>query len=141
MGFVYERVAKEDWELYNSFEIIDKTGDNVGQKDFANESSSWYVDRDREAYFILTGVLGREQVEYYTLVINGKKVNIVACLERRFEENMKTGYRIYSIIADIGLLGQSEEFRTMIKEVLQLGWKNGLDFIEFSVPKYRTNIK
>ena len=141
MGFVYERVPREDWELYNSFELVYKSGDCEKQKDYANENSSWYVDRDRDAYFIMTGALGREEVRYYTFVFAGKKINITACLERRFGKEMHKGYRVTGIIADKKLENLEKEFLTMIKEALQVGWKNKLDFIDCEEIIYRDEVR
>ncbi len=141
MGFVRERVSREDWELYNSFELVCKTGEKEGKKDFADEYSSWYVDKDNEAYFIMTGALGREEVRYYTLVIAGKKINITACLERRFGKEMQKGYRITEIIADKNLKNLEKEFLTMIKEALQVGWRNKLNFIDCEEIVYRDEVR
>lgn len=139
MAFVDEYVPREDWDLYNSFELVKKSID-IGQKKVANEHSGWIVDRERDIYFIMTGAIGREEIEYYTLILEGKKVNIVAGFERRFDNGMQRGYKVSSIIADIKLQSRECEYLEIIKEVLLLGWENGLDFIEFAEPKYREEI-
>ena len=139
MGLKKERVLQEDRDLYNSFELVNKSI-NIGQRIVANDHSFWKVDREREIYFVMTGVIGREGIEYYTLVLEGKKVNIIAGLERRFDNGMEKGYKISSIIADKNLKNREGEYLGIIKEALSLGWENELDFIEFVEPKYREEI-
>lgn len=139
MAFISEYVSRKDWDLYNSFEFINKSI-NSGQIKQANDNSIWKVDRDRDIYFVRTGAIGREEIDYYTLVWKGKKVNIVAGFERRFDNGMQRGYKVSSIIADIKLQSRECEYLEIIKEVLLLGWENGLDFIEFAEPKYREEI-
>ena len=140
MAFIHEYVPREDWDLYNSFGLVNKCID-IGQKIAANENSIWMVDKERKVYFVMTGVIGREGIEYYTLVLEGKKVNIIAGFERRFDNGMQRGYKVSSIIADKKLESQESEYLEIIKEALLLGWENGLDFIEFAEPKYREEIK
>ena len=139
MGFISEYVPREDWDLYNSFELVNKSI-NIGQKKEANENSIWDVDKERNIYFVMTGVIGREEIEYYTLVFEGKKVNIIAGFERRFEKGMQKGYKVDSIIADKRLESRESEYLEIIKEALLSGWENGLDFIEFGKPRYREEI-
>ena len=139
MAFIHEYVPREDWDLYNSFGLVNKSID-IGQKIAANENSIWMVDKERKVYFVMTGVIGREGIEYYTLVLEGKKVNIIAGFERRFDNGMQKGYKVDSIIADKRLESREKEYLEIIREALLLGWKNGLDFIEFAQPKYREEI-
>lgn len=139
MGLNKERVLPEDRDLYNSFELVNKSI-NIGQRMVANDHSFWKVDREREIYFVMTGVIGREGIEYYTLVLEGKKVNIIAGFERRFDNGMEKGYKVSSIIADKNLKNREGEYLEIIKEALSLGWENELDFIEFVEPKYREEI-
>lgn len=136
MGFVSERVRQEDRELFNSFELVNKTID-IGQKIEADEHSFWKIDRERNCYFIMTGVIGLEGIEFYTLVLDGQKVNITAGFERRFDRGMQKGYKVCSIVADKGLESRESEYLELIKEALLVGWENGLDFIEFDKPRYR----
>ncbi len=136
MAFINEYVPKAEWDLYNSFELTSKSI-NIGKKKVANEHSGWIVDRDRDSYFIMTGVISREEIEFYTLVLDGKKVDIIVCFERRFEKGMQKGYKVSSIIADKGLESRESEYLELIKEALLLGWESGLDFIEFVQPRYR----
>lgn len=138
MGFVKEYVPREDWDLYNSFELIEKSI-NIGQKIEANENSIWDVDKERNIYFVMTGGIGREEIYYYTLVLEGKKVNIIAGFERRFENGMQKGYTV-DLIADKELESRESEYLEIIKEALLLGRKKGLDFIEFAKPIYREEI-
>ena len=139
MAFINEYVSKEDWDLYNSFELVNKSI-NIGQRIVANEHSGWIVDREKDIYFVRAGVLGREGIGYYTLILEGKKVNIIAGFERRFDNGMQKGYKVDSIIADKRLESREKEYLEIIREALLLGWKNGLDFIEFAQPKYREEI-
>lgn len=139
MAFINEYVSKEDWDLYNSFELVNKSI-NIGQRIVANEHSGWIVDREKDIYFVRTGVIGREGIGYYTLILEGKKVNIIAGFERRFDNGMQKGYKVDSIIADKRLESREKEYLEIIREALLLGWKNGLDFIEFAQPKYREEI-
>ena len=74
------------------------------------------------------------------MVWKGKKVNIVVGFERRFNNGMQKGYKVSSIVADKRLESNEKEFLEIIREVLLLGWENGLDFIEFAQPKYREEI-
>ena len=55
------------------------------------------VDNERKVYFVMTGVIGREGIGYYTLILEGKKVNIIAGFERRFDNGMQKGYKVDSI--------------------------------------------
>lgn len=139
MAFIREYVPREDWDLYNSFELVNKSI-NIGQKKEANENSMWKVDRERAIYFVRTGAIGREEIDYYTLVWEGKKVNITAGFERRFDNGMQRGYKVTSIIADKKLKSRESEYLEIIKEALLVGLENGLDFIEFAEPKYREEI-
>ena len=86
MAFINEYVPKAEWDLYNSFELTSKSI-NIGKKKVANEHSGWIVDRDRDSYFIMTGVISREEIEFYTLVLDGKKVdnnvNYYCCFSSR----------------------------------------------------------
>lgn len=140
MGFIKEYVPRADWDLYNSFELVNKSI-NIGEKKLADEHSIWSVDRARELYFIMTGAVSREGIEYYTLIWQGKKVNIIAEFERRFENGMQKGYKVSMIMADKRLESEEKELLSIIQEILSKGWENGLDFLEISEPKYREKIK
>ena len=68
MAFINEYVPKAEWDLYNSFELTSKSI-NIGKKKVANEHSGWIVDRDRDSYFIMTGVISREEIEFYCTIV------------------------------------------------------------------------
>ena len=140
MGFVRERVSFEDWNLYNSFKLVSKA-DSAGKMQVADKYSVWILDREREIYFISTGVIGRENIEYDTMILQDNKVNIRSTFERRFEGTVMTkGYDV-GVIADVCLRNYQEKIKEIIIEILQWRWENEIDFIEMSELKYKEDIR
>ncbi len=137
MAFIKERIPVEEWDLYNSFELIEKTSLSEGKKMIADKYSSWMVEKERQIYFIMTGVLGREGVEFYTLIWEENKIDVEAIFTRKFDDGkMIKGYRL-NICVDKKLESKKQEFVSILKEVLQAEWENKLDFIEIEEIIYR----
>ena len=67
MAFVDEYVPREDWDLYNSFELVKKSID-IGQKKVANEHSGWIVDRERDILGTVTILLNGETLDEKPIV-------------------------------------------------------------------------
>lgn len=120
MGFVREYVPKEDWDLYNSFEICKQRS---SEKKIADQNSCWVVDRERKIYIILTGVDIQEQIMSYTLIWRKEKVtvNIYSGKSRRGSINdvNKIYYEICGICLNLKLKGQEQEIIEIIKEFVQ----------------------
>ncbi len=142
MAFVNEFVPENDWELYNSFNLYSAT---TGKRKKAGENSCWIVDRDREIFFILTGVETRENIMDYTLVWQGKKVDITYYEGRSLRGGVSDGtkiyYDIYSIGADIELKKYEKEIIEIIKEFLQFEITKECVFEYIAEIRYRGEVK
>ena len=67
MALVYEKVKKEDWELYNSF---------LPNIETADEYTKWIVDRENNIYFFRIGGEVRECIDVYFMSWNNIKIYI-----------------------------------------------------------------
>ena len=67
MALVYEKVKKEDWELYNSF---------LPNIETADEYTKWVVDREKNIYFFWTGGEVRESIYEFFMSLDNLKVYI-----------------------------------------------------------------
>ena len=108
MAFIKEKVL-EKLELFESFNL---TYD--GKKREANESTMWYVDKEREIYFIYLGGGAWQIPTTYLLIWKNRKV--IIDVEVRPTEN-EVHWKIESIKSSNQLQKQKDDLINIIKEI------------------------
>ena len=128
MGFIYEKVKEEDWELYNSF---------LPNYEMADRFTRWVADKERNIYFFWTGGEIRESMYEYFLAWDDLKIYI-------YTELRSGNEYIYIWIKQISipkvLSNDNEkinEIVDMIKEALQIMYNNKIIFKKIVEPSLR----
>ena len=133
MGFIYEKVKEEDWELYNSF---------LPNYETADRFTRWVADKERNIYFFWIGGETREEENVYFLAWDDLKIFIYTKV-RIYEEtdNVDKAHiwinRILmpkAIKKDKKNINDTVEF---IKEMLQIIYENQVFFEEISEVTFR----
>ena len=127
MGFIYEKVKEEDWELYNSISPRLKAG----------KHTRWVVDRERNIYFFWTGGETRECIEEYFLSWYDLKIYI--CIEVRCgKEDVHIWIKQISMPKVLNNNNDKiNEIVDMILEILQMMYRSKIVFENKVTPSFR----
>ena len=128
MALVYEKVKKEDWELYNSFLPNIETADNY---------TRWVVDRDNNIYFFWVGGDYRDSSDIYFMSWNNIKIYV--CTESHSIVGGGTYMWINRILIYKMLDSESEiveEIVDTIKAALQIQYENPIKFQKIVKPTF-----
>ena len=128
MALVYEKVKKEDWELYNSF---------LPNIETADEYTKWIVDRENNIYFFRIGGEVRECIDVYFMSWNNIKIFIYT------ESHSIVGGGTYMWINRILIYKMLdseseivEEIVDTIKAALQIQYENPIKFQKIVKPTF-----
>ncbi len=125
MALVYEKVKKEDWELYNSF---------LPNIETADEYTRWVVDRDNNIYFFWTGGEVRESIYEFFMSLDNLKVYIYTQI-RCVAGNMYVWIDRISIPKKISDNNEKKaEIVSLVKEILQILYNNKIVFQSVAEP-------
>ncbi len=133
MALVYEKVKKEDWELFNSFVPNRK----------ANRHTKWVVDREKNIYSFRVGGVARECISVYFMSWNNIKVYI-------YTESRSVESGIYMWIDQIIIYKIFEkgfenevvkEIMDTIKTMLQIRYDNSIKFQRIANPTFEEEKK
>ncbi|MDE6208946.1 MAG: hypothetical protein K2M73_04615 [Lachnospiraceae bacterium] len=127
MGFIYEKVKEEDWELYNSISPRLKAG----------KHTRWVVDKERNIYFFWIGGETREYIEKYFFTWNG--LNIYIYIEVRCgKEDVHICIKRISMPKVLSSNNDKiNEIVDMIPEILQMIYRSKIIFEKIAVPSFR----
>lgn len=133
MGFIYEKVKEEDWELYNSF---------LPNYEKADEFTRWVADKERNIYFFWTGGEIRESMYEYFLSWNDFKKYI--CTETKMYKESTGEQNAHIWIKQISMPkilnnnnDKINEVVDMIPEILQMMYRSKIIFEEIVTPSFR----
>ena len=125
MALVYEKVKKEDWELYNSF---------LPNIETADEYTKWVVDREKNIYFFWTGGEVRESIYEFFMSLDNLKVYIYTQI-RCVAGNMYVWIDRISIPKKISDNNEKKaEIVSLVKEILQILYNNKIVFQSVAEP-------
>ncbi len=125
MALVYEKVKKEDWELYNSF---------LPNIETADEYTKWVVDREKNIYFFWTGGEVRESIYEFFMSLDNLKVYIYTQI-RCVAGNMYVWIDRISIPKKISDNNEKKaEIVSLVKEILQILYNNKIVFQSVEEP-------
>ena len=125
MALVYEKVKKEDWELYNSF---------LPNIETADEYTKWVVDREKNIYFFWTGGEVRESIYEFFMSLDNLKVYIYTQI-RCVAGNMYVWIDRISIQKKISDNNEKKaEIVSLVKEILQILYNNKIVFQSVAEP-------
>ena len=125
MALVYEKVKKEDWELYNSF---------LPNIETADEYTKWVVDREKKIYFFWTGGEVRESIYEFFMSLDNLKVYIYTQI-RCVTGNMYVWIDRISIPKKISDNNEKKaEIVSLVKEILQILYNNKIVFQSVAEP-------
>ena len=125
MALVYEKVKKEDWELYNSF---------LPNIETADEYTKWVVDREKNIYFFWTGGEVRESIYEFFMSLDNLKVYIYTQI-RCVAGNMYVWIDRISIPKKISDNNEKKaEIVSLVKETLQILYNNKIVFQSVAEP-------
>ena len=125
MALVYEKVKKEDWELYNSF---------LPNIETADEYTKWVVDREKNIYFFWTGGEVRESIYEFFMSLDNLKVYIYTQI-RCVAGNMYVWIDRISITKKISDNNEKKaEIVSLVKEILQISYNNKIVFQSVAEP-------
>ena len=108
MAFIKEKVLEKK-ELFESFDL---TYD--GKKREANDSTSWYVDKERDIYFVYLGGGAWQVPNTYSLIWKNRKV--IIDIDVRPTEN-EVHWIIERINSSNQLKHQKNDLINIIKEI------------------------
>ncbi|MCH5196341.1 MAG: hypothetical protein J1F28_06490 [Oscillospiraceae bacterium] len=112
MAFIKEKVLEKNRELFESFELMFRE-----EKIDASEFTSWYVDKEREIYFIWLGGGALQIPETYELIWKNRKAIITV----EFRPSKEQIYCIInSIKASRQLEQQKDELMNIIMEIISV---------------------
>ena len=146
MAFVSERIPKEDWSMYNSWELKDPMRKPLLEREFAH----WVADRERKAYFCGLGGHGFDAPWAYALMWDGNYILVwvLDSMRRNADSSKDWCYNISHIWAPKTLSDKSDEIVELIKEALSAKFiqnpKNshlGVAFINVATPRFVESVK
>ena len=114
MAFIKEKVLEKNRELFESFNLTFRE-----EKIDASEFTSWYVDKEREIYFIWLGGGALETPKTYALIWKNRKAIIY--VETR-PSNDKTTW-IMDMIASKQLESQKSDLMNILSEITFIMYK------------------
>ena len=131
MALVYEKVKKEDWELYNSF---------LPNIETADEYTKWVVDREKNIYSFWVGGDYRDSSDIYFMSWNNIKIYI------HTESHSIVGGGTYMWINRILIYKMLdskivEEIVDTIKAALQIQYENPIEFQRIAKPTFKEEKK
>ncbi|NJD07807.1 MAG: hypothetical protein FIA97_15125 [Methylococcaceae bacterium] len=130
MAFKNEKIPAQDRAAFESvinYENLRKQARYITQ--FRRNSHLWWtIDRERRAYVLRIIGGGREQLDYYALVINDHPV--VFNVERKGKGDDSTGIQGHWDVYDLHIPAEFESRREEIKQLI----RDGLEEMAFCRP-------
>lgn len=121
MAFVNEKIPEQDRAKFESvinYENLKKQAQYIPE--FRLNSHLWWtIDREREVYILGVVGGGRDQLNYYALVINGQA--IVFNEDHKTKGNDSTGLEYHWDIYDLRIPAELEPRREEIKQLIREG--------------------
>lgn len=123
MAFVNEKIPEQDRPRFTAvinYENLRKQARYIPEfrSDLLN---LWAVDREREAYLVFVTGGGREQLDYYALVIDSQPV--VFNVDQKGTGNHSIGIQrhldVYDLLIPPSLESRQEEIKQLIREGLE----------------------
>ena len=128
MALVYEKVKKEDWELYNSF---------LPNIETADEYTKWVVDREKNIYSFWVCGDYRDSSDVYFMSWNNIKIFIYT------ESWSVVGGGIHMWINKVLIYKKLDSKSEIVKEImdtiktmLQIRFDNSIKFQEIANPTF-----
>jgi hypothetical protein len=123
MAFVNEKIPEQDRPRFTAvinYENLRKQARYIPE--FQSDLlTRWTIDREREAYVIFITGGGREQLDYYALIIDEQSV--VFNVDRKGKGNDSIGiqghWNVYDLLIPPSLESRREEIKQLIREGLE----------------------
>lgn len=136
MAFVNEIIPEEEKEKF-TFPVSTRAD---GSKPTLWK---WTIDREREAYLILSKVLGggyegTEPVEYLVLIWRDQLITF--CGENKVSGNRQDGYSVTWHITDLNIPGSLQDRKAEVLELIREALDvKGLDFVRLNLKAIAVN--
>ena len=132
MAFVMESIPMEKWEFVNKYVPSRK----------CSEYSIWWVDYEKEAYWIKVEQNALEHLEYYLLIWKEKKafVGTYGWIEKSGDRSSSFS-NIILFQADVSLRQDKEELVQIVREVLEFGHDGNFVIKEMTEPDFSREIQ
>ena len=134
MGFIFEKVPEEDWELYNAMGFKNCFGKNMLR---ADKYTWWCADRERNAYLVGIGGGYQDMPYYYDLWWNGRIIRME--ISKRFLKNSNGGIDVIWYVHSIPISEEIWKFKDDVLEMIHeafavnRGWSETYELNDITV--------
>jgi hypothetical protein len=121
MAFVNEKVSHQDKTRIFSFVTLEKVKERAKWVHRLQDPYRWTVDHDRGVYLFYLSGGGRDQLDYYALVIGDEFVVFNLDMKGLGDDTvgLKHNWGVYDLIIPLSLKSRQEEIKQLIREGLE----------------------